>query len=67
MAESRHTLTVCLVYNSKDHHARWVTPATAVRLEEMYDFIEQIPENHKFYDDYAAIAGIKPEITISER
>lgn len=67
MAESKHTIVVCLVYNAKDHKAMWVTPANAVRLEEMFDFIEQIPENHKFYDDYAAIAGIKPEVMIRER
>src|SRR5688500_18015341 len=62
---SRHLLDCCIVFDGIE--AKWVTPSHAVRLMEADPRVELIEELHPYFEDYAQLAGPKPEKYVEDQ
>jgi hypothetical protein len=57
VSESVHIPELVLVYDSQQHIARWLLPATAWTVCRANPRVEIIEETHPHFDAYVELAG----------
>ena len=66
MTRSASLQSFCLVFDPRRSIAKWVWPSVAATIMKVDFHIELIDETDPYFEDYAKLAGPKPQIPIEE-